>query len=499
MEKAEARHLTAQPHGSSMRSLHSVSKALSRTVCIILCLSMMLGGTWVSPRPAQALSLSEEKELGRKLLEQIDEVLPLIKDGEVATYIQTLGESLVASLGTTSYDYRFFIVDQSIPNAFAVPGGYIFVFRGLIELMETEGELASILCHEIAHIEARHIHRRLEAGKVANVAALAGVLAAALLGAGGAASQGLVAGTLAGARSFQLKYSRDQEQEADQLGMRYLCKAGYPPGAMVSAMQKMARQSWRSNSQIPSYLSTHPALDERIHQLQKIAEGMECARGASAREGTVNFDLIQAALVADYAEPRIALDRFMRESQEGNPAGFYGLGRLYLRQGRFEDAVQSLQRVARTNPGNPLVLSALGTAHFRRGNLDEALKVLETALLLNPGDVISRFRLATVLQDKGADRQALDHLMRIEEHAVVYPEIDYRLGVLLGRMNRLGEAHYRLGRYHERQHEWRLSIFHYKKAEALLGSGFMGGDELRESIERVEDRARRELWQSRGR
>lgn len=482
-----------------MSSSHSLRRSFSKIVSVILCLTMMAGAMWSSPRKVQALGLSKEKELGEKLFEQIDGMLPLIKDGEVATYIQALGESLVENVGTTSYDYRFFIVDQSAPNAFAVPGGYVFVFRGLVEIMETEGELASILCHEIAHIEARHIHQRLEAGKIANVAALAGLLAAALLGGGGAASQGLAMGTLAGARSFQLKYSRENEREADQLGMRYLCRAGYPPGDMVSAMQKMARQSWRSNSQIPSYLSTHPALDERIHQLRKLAEGMKCNGREAGTGNTGNFELIQAALVADFAEPKIALDRFKRASQEGDSAGFYGLGRLYLRQGRFEDAVESLRQVARTHPGNPLVLSALGTAHYRRGNLDEAMKVLETALLLNPGDVISRFRLAAVLQDKGADREALNHLMRIEDHSLVYPEIDHRLGVLLGRMGRLGEAHHRLGRYHERQHEWKLSVFHYKKAKALLDPGFVREDELQESIERVEDRAKRELWQSRRR
>ncbi len=477
----------------------SIRKTCCRIIAATLCVSLILG-TWNVPRTAHALSLSQEKELGRRLLEQIDEQLSLVKEGEIVTYIQALGDRLLQSIGLTPYDYRFFVVDDSVPNAFAIPGGYIFIFRGLMEIMESEGELASIICHEIAHIQARHIHRRLEAGKMANVAAVAGVLAAALLGMGGAASQGLAMGSLAGARSFQLKFSRENEQEADQLGLRYLCKAGYPPGDMASAMQKMARQSWRTSSKIPSYLSTHPAILERIQYLQELARGMDCAAGArSSDSSTADFDLVQAALVADYAVPRIARDRFVREAEAGDLAGLYGLGRLYLRQGRIDDAVSPLQEVARKKPGNPLVLSALGTAYFRQGNLDEAMKVLETALLLNPNDVVSRLRLATVLQDKGADRQALDHLLRLEDHATVYPEIDYRLGVLLGRMNRLGEAHYHLGRYNERQHDWKLSLFHYQKAKAILGPGYPRMDELEESLERVEERGKRELIKGRGR
>ncbi len=477
---------------------HRLCKKTLKVMAAFLCLCMALG-TWGQPRPAWALTLSQEKELGKKLLEQIDERMSLIKDGELVTYIQALGESLAGVVGTTSYDYRFFIVDDSVPNAFAVPGGYIFIFRGLVEIMESEGELASIICHEIAHIEARHIHRRLETGKIASVAALAGLVAAAFLGAGGAAAQGLAMGSLAGATSYQLKYSRENEQEADQLGLRYLCRAGYPPGDMASAMQRMARQSWRSNSKIPSYLSTHPDLVDRIQSLQKMAAGMECSTGQRPRlTSKEDFDLIQAVLVADYAEPRIAMDRFRREADRGEISGFFGLGRLYMRQGSYGDAVEPLREAARRIPGNPLVLSALGTAHSRLGNLDEAQRLLETALTLNPGDVNSRFRLAVVLQDRGAERQALEHLMRIEEHSMVYPEIDYRLGVLLGRMDRIGEAHERLGRYHERQHEWQLSVFHYKKAKGVFGEGYAGLNELDESIERVEERAKRHFRHSIG-
>ena len=109
------------------------------------------------------------------------------------TYVQSVGNRIVRQLGSTPYEYQFFVINQSVPNAFAVPGGYIFIYRGLIEMMTSEGELAGILSHEMGHIQAHHYQRRVEEGHMLNVATIAGVLAAVLLGAkgGGSASSGV--------------------------------------------------------------------------------------------------------------------------------------------------------------------------------------------------------------------------------------------------------------------------------------------------------------------
>ena len=88
--------------------------------------------------------------------------MPLVEDGEVLTYVRNVGNRVAKEVGITTYQFQFFVVDQPIPNAFAVPGGNIFIYRGLIEMMSSEDELASILSHELAHIQARHLQRSID-------------------------------------------------------------------------------------------------------------------------------------------------------------------------------------------------------------------------------------------------------------------------------------------------------------------------------------------------
>ena len=230
-------------------------------LCFVAWLLVFFLGIHLStPVNTAAISLSDEQTIGRETLEKIRAIMPLVEDGEVQTYVQAVGNRITKQLGSTTYRYRFFVINQSVPNAFAIPGGYIFIYRGLIEMMASEGELAGIISHEMGHIQAHHFQRQMEQASSLNLAALAGVLAAVLLGAsgGGAASQAVMMGTVAGAQTAQLKYSREHEEEADQLGMRYLCAAGYPAKDMVSVMQRMNQAQWMVNSNIPSYLLTHP-------------------------------------------------------------------------------------------------------------------------------------------------------------------------------------------------------------------------------------------------
>ena len=443
------------------------------------------------PGNARAFGLDDEKTLGRKVMEQIREQLPLIEDGEILTYVQSVGKRVARQIGATPYQFQFFIVDESVPNAFAVPGGYIFVNRGLIELMGSEGELASILSHELAHIEAQHIRRRLEQGKFFNIAAVAGMIAAAFLGLKGDASQAIASGTLAGARSLQLKYSRENEEEADQLGFRYLCAAGYDPENMVNAMERLSRAQWRSNARSTSYLSTHPAVGERIQYLEILAQQYHRTKSKpKGVEPAGDFAFMRAALVSEYEDPQVALKRFENEVREGIPAATYGLGRLYLRQGFVEKAVPHLQKSAREHPDSPMVLGTLGYAYFQQGRLQEARKTLQSALALDTSAFVVHFRLALLLQDLGDDAEALAHLQKIEEYAPALPEIDYHLGVILGRMGRLGPAHFHLGRYYLHKQEWKTALFHYEKAKDLYRSSPAREQEIDRELKEIGKKVR---------
>ncbi len=452
-----------------MKGLRMIGKG-GRQVFLIWLMVSFLGTTLFVPGRAWALTLSDEKKIGREMLEMIKARMSLVEDGEVLTYVQAIGNRIVKQLGNTPYHYRFFVINQAVPNAFAVPGGYIFIYRGLIELMTSEGELAGILSHELGHIQARHYQRRAEEGTLLSVATIAGVLAAALLGSqgGGSATSALMMGTIAGAQTAQLKYSRENEEEADQFGLRYLTAAGYPAKDMVTVMQRLNQAQWMANSNIPSYLLTHPALSERVQYLQDLISKPEYQQQKGKSSSVGDFPIMQAALVAEYSDPRTAEERFLVGARKGEVAAVYGLGRLYLRQGRVADAMPYLQDAARQNAGSPFVLSTLGDGYLKQGKLKEAQRALQTALLLDPSSPVAHYRLALALKEQGQKEEALEHLERIEEFAPAFPDIDLNLGTLYGQVNRMGLAHYYLGRYYLNRTDWEVALFHYRKARPLL-------------------------------
>lgn len=457
----------------------------------------------VPVKRANAFSLSEEKELGRKILQLIKAQMPLVEDGEILTYVRSVGNRVAASVGTTTYQYQFFVVDAPVPNAFAVPGGFIFIYRGLIEMMHSEGELASIIGHELGHIQAHHMERRMQEGRLLNIAAIAGMLAGVLLGVGGgggAGAQAVAMGSVAGARSADLKNSRENEAEADQLGFHYLCASGYPPQDMVNIMQRMCQATWAMGLNIPTYLATHPGLPERVQHLQDmVKEEKEKEKKKKpvqiAYQG--DFPIMQAALMAQYSDPNVALDRFQTGAKKGEVAATYGLGRLCLRQGNIKESIPYLQKAASMQPASPFILSTLASAYTADGKLNEAKKVLQTAILLDPSASIVHLRLALVLQELGQKDEALKHLQQIEDLAPMFPEIDYRLGTLLGQMNHEGLAHFYLGRYYEQKRDWDLALFHFKKARAMMrNESPQKMEELEQALKVVEKRKKASYWES---
>ena len=455
-------------------------------------LAVLMVGLWVNlwpPAAARAFDISDEKVLGRRILEQVRERMPLVDDGEVVTYVQSVGNRVTRQLSDTPFQYQFFVINEATPNAFAIPGGYIFIYRGLISMMASEGELASIISHEIAHVQARHISHRIEQSKILNIAALVATLAGAFLGGGGDASRALATGALAGVKSLELKNSRDDEEEADRLGFHYLVTAGYDSNDMVSVMRKMSHMRWQSDSRIPSYLMTHPALGERVSYLETMVEKERAKDSRPSRQSPIgDFPLMQAALVGKYESPPVALDHFraLQRRNDLSAVTAYGLGCLHLREGQVEQAVTKLREAASQKANSPMILSSLGAAYFQQGQLQEAKKVLTTALLLDPNSPAIHFHLASVYREQGQPQEALRHLRKAEQLAPMLPEIDYHLGVLLGQTQEYGLAHYHLGHYYAYQRDWKLAKFHYEKALKLLSHSPAVVDELEEELKQID-------------
>ncbi|MGB1125492.1 MAG: M48 family metalloprotease [Phycisphaeraceae bacterium] len=212
------------------------------------------------------LSWQEEVELGAEAAPQfIEQSGGELPDDAIVQYVREMGADLASQSEMPDIDWEFYVLDSQVINAFALPGGKVFISRGLMEKMDNEAQLAGVVGHEIGHVTARHGNERMGKALIAQ-----GIIIAA--GIGGAVSdeewlQVLGVGTAVGGQLFLLKYSRSNELEADSLGVRYMAKAGYNPVGQIQVMEILREAS--GGSAPPEWLSTHPASDTRIEALEK--------------------------------------------------------------------------------------------------------------------------------------------------------------------------------------------------------------------------------------
>lgn len=235
----------------------------------------------------QLVSVKDEIALGRKAQQEVRQQVPAVRDAQVANYVAALGRRLAAKADGPRYPYSFDVANYREINAFALPGGPVWIHRGLIESAENESQLAGVLAHEIAHIASRHAASQLTKGTVANVGL--GLLGAVLGDGRGAQIAQLGAGFAANAT--MMKFSRDDEREADRKALLYLKRAGYDPRGMVEFLQVLRRQQGRNPGAVATFFSSHPAPAERVQRLQQ-----EANRLAGGRRDSQSFRQVQARL-----------------------------------------------------------------------------------------------------------------------------------------------------------------------------------------------------------
>ncbi len=225
-----------------------------------------------------SFTIDDEKKLGAEFYEKLDKAGALSKNERANAFISQLGELILSHSDKVLFEFKFSIIRSSAINAFATPGGYIYINQGLINLVENEAQLAGVLAHEIAHVNGRHIAEIVDRSKVINIASLAAILAGAFLGGSGDAVAAVTTFTMATAATLTLKYSRDHEEAADRSGMSYLVASGYNAGGMLDFLRIMRRYEFYSNN-IPSYFLTHPGTDERTRYIDALLQTTYTRKG----------------------------------------------------------------------------------------------------------------------------------------------------------------------------------------------------------------------------
>jgi beta-barrel assembly-enhancing protease len=430
-------------------------------------------------KTGQAMTSEEEKILGKKILEEIVKHEDLVRDLSLQAFINRVGRSLLYQIGPTPFDYDFYVIKGHDPNAFAIPGGHIFITTGLIGLAENEPEVAGVLSHEISHVKGRHIDQMIERSKRINIASLAAMIAGVIAGRGGAGSQAAVTMAMAGAEAMMLKYTRENEVDADQNGLYLMTKAGYDPYALVSFLKKMERYSLGS-PKIPQYLLTHPALDSRISLLENLLT-LE-PKPAHPFQGSGNYKRIQVKGLIEEREPADAVSYFESRAK-GNPEdtdALFGLGLAFQKAGRLDKSIEVFQTALRIDPNDIELARELGIASFLAGRLDQAIEVLEP--LSQSDDLKSLYFLGRAYQEKGAFVRATGLFLKVKREAGEYVDLYYNLGSVYGRAGQKGLSHYSFGKYFELKGDRKNALLHYSTALDYLERGSPERDEAQRTV-----------------
>ena len=245
-------------------------------------------------------SLEREIALGKGAAQEVERSAKMITDPVVTEYVNRVGQNLVRN-SDAKVPFTIKVIDSDEINAFALPGGFFYVNSGLILHADEEAELAGVMAHEIAHVAARHGTRNATKGEIAQFASIPLIL----LGPGGWAGYGLYQGLNLAIPIGFLKFSRDNEREADFLGLQYMYKAGYDPNAFVSFFEKIEAEERRHPGSIPKVFSTHPPTPERVQKAQEEITTILPTRDEYI-VSTSEFDVVKSRL--GRIENRLKLD-----------------------------------------------------------------------------------------------------------------------------------------------------------------------------------------------
>lgn len=389
-----------------------------------------------------ATSLGQEYFLGRAWLMSFRRQAPVFNDPIMQDYVETLIYRLAAASELKDRRLEVVLVDNASINAFAVPGGVVGVNTGLLNQAETEAQFSSVLTHELAHVSQRHFARGIEAQKQASTKAMAGLLAGVLIAVAGGGADGAVAavaGSQAAAMQGQLRYSRQNEQEADRIGMKTQVNAGMNPQGAEQMFRIMQAQS-RGNRP-PEFLMTHPLTETRIADASNRA--LKFPR--KVYEEDPLYQLMRVRVALSYIEDNDeAVAQFRMRLAKAGPlaeVNQYGLVLALTRKGELEEASKLLAPLREFSPINMVYGIANVELLAAGGKYDEALERLNRGLELVPGNYPIIMSLADTYMKMGDYHKAAAVLEKLSINRPRDPQVWYLLAECQGKAGNILGVH----------------------------------------------------------
>ncbi|MDC1436757.1 M48 family metalloprotease [Gammaproteobacteria bacterium] len=405
-------------------SIHPLQKAKPYLLAASICLgvfSTQSAYAQIENLPVLGDSVSgtittqQEYEFGREIIRSMRAQSPLLNDPLIEEYIASLSYHLAANSELTDHRLEFLLIDSDQLNAFAAPGGIVGINAGLFIYADNEGQFASVVSHELAHLSQRHYARRVAESQSSRFASIATALAGLLIvAAGGAeAGQAAIAASQAVMMENRLQFSRGNEEEADRVGMRTLFNAGFDPEDMPGMFENMMQMRSFSR-QIPEFLSSHPLSENRV------ADSRNRALGLPAVEHIQNVEFLlmkQRALLHFENDYEGFIENLERDLPQLNgaeaDAAIYGIAIAQLQRGEFVAASETLSALLRKDPNRISYVVLEAEIAKTSENYEQALTILEENLDINPNNYPLSMTYA----------QTLDASNRYAEAITVYKEL----------------------------------------------------------------------------
>ena len=405
---------------------------------------------------SDALTIDKEKAIGDIIMRQLRGQAPLVQDPVLQEYIQGIGNKLVIHADNTKFPFTFVMINNPVLNAFAFYGGHIGIHTGLLASASTESELASVLAHEIAHVTQRHLARRVQMQKRNSPLQIASLLGGILLAmADPEAGIAAVQASSAAGQQASINFTRNNEQEADNIGINILYRAGFDPLGAPGFFDKLLAQSRGRSTQL-SFLQTHPLPAERVAQTTTRAREF----GIQSVPPSLSFHLAQARIQGRYmSNPERNINRFQSmlnsDTEVEKMAAQYGLAislfeleeyvesqkimnrllavdkenlfyldlmtDLYIKQNEPGKAISLLTPLWRTKPQNSVLTLNLANAHISAQNYELAIEMLRDLILVDKESFLAYQLLNDAYSRTQMKKEA--HMAQAEIYALIaaYP------------------------------------------------------------------------------
>ncbi|QPK64440.1 M48 family metallopeptidase [Methylomonas sp. LL1] len=389
------------------------------------------------------ISPVEEKEFGAAFFRNLHSQADISQDLEIEQYIQSIGRQLAAHSDNPSTPFHFFVVMDPNINAFAGPGGYIGVNSGLILLTEAESELASVMAHEIGHVTQRHLYRQIEAASKMSIPTVAATLAAILIGTQSPSmGQAALMAVQAGSVQFQINFTRDNEKEADRVGMQTLADSSYDPRSMPTFFERLQHSTRYYGKGIPEFLRTHPVSESRIADTRGRAETYPYRQYPDS----MGYLLTKAKLYAlTTFDKNAAMQHFSTLEQQGTAeqraVARYGMGLVHLQNLQFPAASEIFQKLAEQYPNQPQYVAALARTAMESKDNQKANQLFAQAVRNFPNNDAIKIEYTRYLLKSAQPQQAKNILLSLSDNQKQQPFYFQLLAQIHADMKQAAESH----------------------------------------------------------